>query len=95
MQHRKNEWRIVFCARYCTHLISEIRDLPDAIAITYGDSILAESRADALFVRKVGGNREGDVEVENPEKESSVDNDEKNSELSDLNLETGSIREEE
>lgn len=46
-------------------------------------------------MRKVGQSEEADMEVENSENESFDDNAKKNSELSDLNLETNSILEKE
>lgn len=46
-------------------------------------------------MRNVSGSRAGDVDVENSGKESSENNDEKNSKLSDVNLEKGSTPEKE
>lgn len=48
-----------------------------------------------MSVEKVGRSGDADVDVESSENESSEDNDEKNSKLSDFNLETRSISEEE
>lgn len=53
----------------------------------------AGSRADELSVRKVGRSEDADVDVEDLEKNSSEDDDEKNSRLFDFSLQSESIPE--
>lgn len=94
VQHRGSECRGSHCIRYHTYLIPENYDLPDSIAFEYGDSTHVGSRENALSVEKVDGSGEAEVDVLNSEKESFEENDKMNPELSDLNLEQGSILEE-
>lgn len=91
VQQRREEWRKRHSIQYHKYLIPGSRDLPNALAIAYGDSIQVRSRANAVSVKKVGGNRETDVDVEDSEQRSSEGNNEKNSELLDSSLETEDI----
>lgn len=63
VQHVERESRGSHCARYHTYLISDNRDLPDAIAIANKDSIHAGPRSDALSARKAASSGEADVDV--------------------------------
>lgn len=74
-------------------MVFKNHDLPDALPFAYEDSNHVGSKVDALSVRKVDGRGEADEDVDNSEKKSSEDNEEKNSKLSDANLETGIIPE--
>lgn len=85
--HGRSGWRENYSFQDQSYLIPENHDLPDAAAFLYRDSIHAESRADALPVRKVCRSQEVDVDVDGSEEESSENNNEKNSEPSDFMLE--------
>lgn len=74
-QHERSEWRGIDCARYHTYLIPKNHGFPDATASPYGHSIHDKSRADAQPVKKVGGSKKADVDVEDSEDESSEKND--------------------
>lgn len=93
VKHGGSECRESHCHWYQMYRIPENHNLPDAIEISYGESIHVGSRANALSVRKVGDSREVNVDVGNSKKQSSEDNDEMNSELSTSSLETRSIPE--
>lgn len=70
---------------------SENHVLLDAVAFHNDDSTHDWSRANALFVLKVGGREEAYVNVERSENKSSEDIAEKSTELSDLKMRTKSI----
>lgn len=86
-----SEWSDRQSVWYQRYLIPETHELADAIALACRVSIHAGSRADALPVRKAGGSRRADIDVENSKQKSSKNRDEKNSGISDSSLETGSI----
>lgn len=84
----RSEWQKTHCDRHHTYLTSQNHELPDAIVFAFGHRIHAQSTADALSVNKENSSEEADVDVDDSEHNSSDDNDEKNSELSDSILKT-------
>lgn len=62
--------------------------MPDAMAFACGHAIHVEFRANALFVKNVGGSVEAEVDVEDAENKSSEDESEIKPKLSDFDVET-------
>lgn len=88
-QDGRSEWRGSYSNWYRRYLVSRIHDLPDAMAFAHEDSTLAGSRASVLLVKTVGGSEGANVDIEGSENENYENNDEKSSDLSDSNLESG------
>lgn len=71
-----SEWLGNPCVLYYSYLVSKIQDMLYVIAFAYVGNIRAGCRADALSVKKVGDSKEVNT-VENSEKESSENIDER------------------
>lgn len=63
-QHRESGWRGCHRVQYQTYLNLDSHGLPDAVSFAYGDCIAVGCRSSALFVRRVSGSGEADVDVE-------------------------------
>lgn len=63
--HGRSGWREGHCVRYHAYPIPENHSLPDTVGFAYQDGILVESRKNALSLKRVGGSREADIDVQN------------------------------